>query len=227
MRPLHNSVEGKERKEGKEPTSNGFYVIGSLGLAILGLGTVAFPFLAVPARRKLGHIPWMATPHSVIKTTFEKLPRPSASASANTKLVDLGSGDGRFVIAGAKLGYTAIGFELNWVLVGMSYFNAIRSGVLNRVSFRMSDFWSAPLTDEVAVVSCFGVNGVMNRLLLKIQQAMRDSERKTPLTVVLFRFPLPPSALPNLVYSGGENELFIYRFKPMGINNTVVVKTQT
>lgn len=175
-------------------------VVGALGIGIVGIGICCFPFLSIPASKRLGNIPWMATPNHIIATAILQLPK-----GEGRRFVDLGSGDGRLVIAAAKNGYFAIGYELNYVLIMLSYLNAIRSGVIGKVQFRRSDFWKSELSG-VDVVSCFGVNSVMDRLQDKV-----TSSAKKPMSVVLFRFPFKGEvAKQYLRYA--KSELFIYKF---------------
>jgi len=147
----------------------------------------------------------MATPPHIVSKALLK---PS---SPNATLVDLGSGDGRLVIHAARLGYRAVGYEMNWVLFISSYASAARAGVLHRVSFRMRDFWQSDLTG-VSHVTCFGVKGVMERLNQKLSAAAVGRSKADPITVILFRFPLPEGARRNLVSSNTTGELFVYRF---------------
>ena len=172
-----------------------------IGATTIVLGLICVPFLSVPARTKFGRIPWMATPQRHIATALKHLPPPRAGSGV---WIDLGSGDGRLVIAAAQKGYRAIGYELNWVLVAASYVNALRAGVLDKVSFRHDDFWSADLSN-VDVVSCFGVQSIMERLFDKVVP-------RGPRRVVLFRFPFNhPTAAALITHSA--DELFIYDLK--------------
>ena len=155
----------------------------------------------------------MATPQAVISSALAALPKPGPTARGRPTLVDLGSGDGRLVIHAAQNGYRGVGYELNWVLVCLSYLKAARAGVLPHVEFRRSDFWQSDLT-SVSVVSCFGVRGVMQRLYDKVRDAGACEHRTTPLSVVLFRFPLPDDARHHLdtAKSSTADELFVYSF---------------
>ena len=130
----------------------------NVALAIIGapllLTVAASPFLIIPAFRRLGAIPWMVTPNGIVKKAVAKVVERSRARSTapavrtgRKRFVDLGSGDGRLVIAAAEAGYDATGIELNPVLVGMSYVSAWRAGVLSKVAFRMKDFWSVRLND--------------------------------------------------------------------------------
>ena len=142
----------------------------------------------------------MVTPVHITKQAISKLvEHQSARQSINAigssgsgsggglrgkTFIDLGSGDGRVVIAAAQAGYTATGIELNPVLVAMSYIAAWRAGVLPSVRFRMQNFWSINLKDYDAV-SIFGVNPVMEKLHEKL-----DNEAQPGTHVLCFRFPM-------------------------------------
>ena len=196
---------GPPPMEGNNKSSRrGQMVLVGLGASTVVLGLLCVPFLSVPSRTKLGRIPWMATPQRHITTALQFLPPPPQSGRG--VWIDLGSGDGRLVIAAAKKGYKAVGYELNWVLVAASYVNALRAGVLDRVSFRHTDFWSADLSN-VDVVSCFGVQSIMSRLFEKVM-----TPHSGPQNVVLFRFSFDhPRAAAMLTHSA--DELFIYDMK--------------
>ncbi|MBV95575.1 hypothetical protein ESR_17993, partial [Eschrichtius robustus] len=71
-------------------------------------------------------------------------------------LVDIGSGDGRIVIAAAKEGFTAVGYELNPWLVWYSRYCARREGVQASAKFYISDLWKVTFSQYSNVV-IFGV----------------------------------------------------------------------
>ncbi|XP_017744052.1 PREDICTED: protein FAM173B isoform X5 [Rhinopithecus bieti] len=71
-------------------------------------------------------------------------------------LVDIGSGDGRIVIAAAKEGFTAVGYELNPWLVWYSRYRAWREGVHGSAKFYISDLWKVTFSQYSNVV-IFGV----------------------------------------------------------------------
>ena len=172
------------------------------GGGALGLLALSAPFLLVPAATRLGRIPWMATPPDVARRAVVRARQTVQQSSNRTRprLVDLGSGDGRIVIAAAERGFEAVGVELNPLLILASYLHAARAGVLSQVSFRTADFWAMNLS-EVDVVTCFGVASCMARLDAKL---CREAGPGT--LVICFRFPLP-GVLPE----HKDGELFFYR----------------
>lgn len=196
-----------------ETHTKGNWVPGvGLGVVSVGLFVLCAPFLTIPASRKLGSLPWMTTPQHVIDRLF-RVPavrqQQQLQGGKGSSFVDLGSGDGRLVIEAAKQGFSrCVGFELNPLLIALSYVNAARAGVLGRVSFTRRDFWNANL-DSATVISCFGVNSIMGRLADKMQK--RSIDGHAPLLICLFRFPLPAEHAKRIVHRDDKNELFVYR----------------
>ncbi|XP_054841773.1 ATP synthase subunit C lysine N-methyltransferase isoform X2 [Eublepharis macularius] len=128
------------RDEGSQPRNWGLLVTGILGGSLVALYSIATPFLA-PALRKhcLPFVP--ATPKQ-IDNVLHMLKGRSGS------LVDIGSGDGRIVIAAAKAGFKAVGYELNPWLVWYSRYCAWKGGVHHSTKFYVSDLWKMPRLEE-------------------------------------------------------------------------------
>uniref|UniRef100_A0A8C7BBT1 Hydroxyacylglutathione hydrolase like n=1 Tax=Neovison vison TaxID=452646 RepID=A0A8C7BBT1_NEOVI len=64
------------------------------------------------------------------------------------KTVDLGSGDGRIVLAAHRSGLRpAVGYELNPWLVGLARLHAWRAGCAGSVCYRREDLWKVDLRD--------------------------------------------------------------------------------
>jgi SAM-dependent methyltransferase len=64
---------------------------------------------------------------------------------------DLGCGDGRIVIAAARLGARGVGIDIDPQRIKDSIENARAAGVLDRVSFRNEDLFEADITDATVV----------------------------------------------------------------------------
>ena len=133
-------------------------LVGVVGGSAIVFSVLSAPFLVIPAFRRLGAIPWMTTPMHITKQAISQLVlrqshinNKKSTSKQLKKFIDLGSGDGRVVIAAAQAGYQATGIELNPVLVSLSYIAAYRAGVLSKVSFRMKDFWSINLREYDAI----------------------------------------------------------------------------
>jgi ubiquinone/menaquinone biosynthesis C-methylase UbiE len=75
-------------------------------------------------------------------------------------LYDLGSGDGRLVIAAAKkFGARAVGFEIDAGLIKLARENARKDGVENLVEFRQQDFLTADLSPASVVTLYLSYDG--------------------------------------------------------------------
>lgn len=87
----------------------------------------------------------------------------------NEVLVDLGSGDGRVVLAAAERGIRVVGYELNPFLAAWSRWR-LASAKLQNAEIRFGDFWSSSLPDETAVVFVFLAGPFMQKLDKKMTQ---------------------------------------------------------
>lgn len=76
--------------------------------------------------------------------------------NVSPRLLDIGSGDGRIVIAAAKNGLKSDGVELNTWLVQFSRISAIKNGVFNKTTFFQKDLWKFN-TSVYDYVVIFGV----------------------------------------------------------------------
>ena len=117
------------------------------------------------------------------------------------KAVDLGSGDGRVVIALARAGAEAHGYEHNPLLVWYSCFRIYRAGLSGRAFIHQGNFWKIDLA-EFSVVTVFGISYVMKQLEKKL---IREALPGTRVASYVFKF---PSLKPTLVDGG----VSIYRF---------------
>ena len=92
---------------------------------------------------------WVPTPDELVKKMLE-----IADAGPDDYLIDLGSGDGRTVIAAAKLGARALGIEYNPEMVQLSRKNAEEAGVSERATFIKADLFEYDLS-EATVITMF------------------------------------------------------------------------
>lgn len=123
----------------------------------------------------------------------------AASLVSGDTLVDLGSGDGRLVIAAAKRGIGAVGYEINPLLVWLSRKKAKAAGVEELAVFHWKDFWNADLS-PYSVVMVFGIGHIMGKLERKLEKELRPGSR-----VVCNLFSMPE-------WEGRkENGFFVYR----------------
>jgi hypothetical protein len=86
-----------------------------------------------------------------------------AQVTPQDQLVDLGSGDGRTVIAAAKRGLRARGIEFNPDLVELSRRNAVAEGVAERATFTQGDIFQSDFS-QATVVTLFLLQSLNERL---------------------------------------------------------------
>jgi len=113
---------------------------------------------------------WVPTPHELVDVMISM-----AKLSSKDFLVDLGSGDGRIVIAAAKKGIKAEGVEFNPDLVDYSKRSAAREGVADRANFVNADFFEYDLS-KATVVTMFLLTDLNRRLkprLLELRPGTR------------------------------------------------------
>ena len=77
-----------------------------------------------------------------------------AKVTAQDYVIDLGSGDGRTVIAAAKRGARALGIEYNPDMVEFSKKNAVKAGVADRAQFVKADIFESDFS-QATVVTMF------------------------------------------------------------------------
>ncbi|XP_029796942.1 ATP synthase subunit C lysine N-methyltransferase isoform X2 [Suricata suricatta] len=118
-------------------------------------------------------------------------------------LVDIGSGDGRVVIAAAKEGFTAVGYELNPWLVWYSRYRARREGVQGSARFYVANLWKVTFSQYTNVV-VFGVPQMMPHLEEKLELELKDDAR-----VIACRFPFPRWT-PDRVTGEGADTVWAY-----------------
>ena len=100
-----------------------------------------------------------------------------AHVQPNDVVYDLGSGDGRIVIAAARdWGARGVGIEIDPKLVAESRERAQREGVASRVSFREGDVLKAPV-GEATVVTMYLLTGLVNRLQPKLLAELKPGTR--------------------------------------------------
>ncbi|KAK9403674.1 hypothetical protein NXF25_008501 [Crotalus adamanteus] len=135
-------------------------------------------------------------------------------------LVDIGSGDGRIVIAAAKVGFKAVGYELNPWLVWYSRYRAWREGVHQDVNFYISDLWKVSFSQYANIV-IFGVPQMMLQLEKKLGDELLQDAR-----VIACRFPFPHWR-PNHSFGEGIDTVWAYDSKSFTMkkeDDTALVK---
>ncbi len=92
---------------------------------------------------------WVPTHRDMVEKMLDM-----AKVTPKDFLIDLGSGDGRTVIAAAKRGTKALGIEYNRDMVELSRRNAAKEGVSTRANFVTGDLFEADLS-QATVITLF------------------------------------------------------------------------
>ncbi len=92
---------------------------------------------------------WVPSPESTVEKMLDV-----AKVTPQDFVVDLGSGDGRNVIAAAKRGAKALGVEYNQDMVELSKRNAAAAGVSDKASFVQGDMYAAEFS-QATVLALF------------------------------------------------------------------------
>jgi ribosomal protein L11 methylase PrmA len=99
-----------------------------------------------------------------------------AEAQPAEKMVDLGSGNGKIVIAFAKDGIESHGYEINPLLVWFSRRQIKKLGLQEKAFIHGESFWKANLS-EFDVVTVFTLPHIMRALVPKIKKELKPSVR--------------------------------------------------
>src|SRR6476646_10777311 len=100
-----------------------------------------------------------------------------AKTTSSDVVYDLGSGDGRIVIAAAKkFGARGVGIEIDPELIKEATKNAAKAGVADRVTFRQEDLFKADVSDAT-VVTLYLSNSINMRLRSILQRQLKPGAR--------------------------------------------------
>ena len=117
-------------------------------------------------------VPDVRTPLTVVNEMLRL-----ADVTATDVVYDLGSGDGRILIAAARdRGARGVGLEIDPALVAQSAERARRLGLADRLSFRQQDLFEADLT-PATVVTLYLSPDLNRRLRPKLLSELRPGAR--------------------------------------------------
>ncbi len=124
----------------------------TLVLALAALSLLAQPQSKPfePASGRPGKdVEWVPTPDALVNTMLDL-----AKVTPRDYVIDLGSGDGRTVIAAAARGARAHGIEYDPDMVRLSQQNAARAGMSARATFAKADLFASDLS-KASVITMF------------------------------------------------------------------------
>ena len=104
---------------------------------------------------------WVPTPQELVEKMLDM-----AKVTPQDIVIDLGSGDGRNVIAAAKRGARAYGFEYNPDMVALSRRKAQEAGVGDRATFIQGDMFEADIS-KATVLALFLLPSNLDKLAPK------------------------------------------------------------
>jgi SAM-dependent methyltransferase len=134
------------------------------GLALLAAST--------PGWAQERDVPYVPTPEAVVLEMLRL-----AGVTKDDVVYDLGSGDGRIVIAAAqRFGARGVGIDIDPDRVAEATANARRAGVADRATFRRQDLFEADIR-EATVVTMYLLPGVNERLRPKLLGELRPGTR--------------------------------------------------
>jgi precorrin-6B methylase 2 len=107
---------------------------------------------------------WVPTPQELVNKMLEV-----AEVTPADFVIDLGSGDGRTVIAAAKIGAKALGVEYNPDMVALSKENARKEGVGEKAEFIQADLYETDLS-KATVITMF----LLPEINLKLRPRLLD-----------------------------------------------------
>ncbi|HYL91169.1 MAG TPA: methyltransferase domain-containing protein [Burkholderiales bacterium] len=117
-------------------------------------------------------VPFITTPGDVVERMLEL-----AGTRPGDLVADLGSGDGRIVIAAArKYGARGLGIELDAKLVEQSRDNARKAGVADRVTFVQGDVLEADFS-KATVVTVYLLPNLISQLEPRFLSQLRPGTR--------------------------------------------------
>ena len=181
-----------------------------VGLVILG--TLAAPRLAyaqdLPWEPFLGwDVPYVPTPPEVVKEMLRL-----AAIKPGDLLYDLGCGDGRIVIAAAKIyGIQAVGIDIDPVRISESEAHAAEAEVKDKVKFINKDLFESDFSDA-SVITMYLLNSVNLRLRPKLLAELRPGTR-----LVSHRFDMGewrPDKTASVPIDGGDQRWIYYWVVP-------------
>lgn len=126
----------------------------------------------VETQERAPDVPYVPTPQEVVDQMLEV-----AKVTKHDVLYDLGSGDGRIVIAAAqKFGTRGIGVDINPERIQEANENAQKADVTDRVQFRQQDLFETDIS-EATVVTLYLLPDINVQLRAKLFEQLKPGTR--------------------------------------------------
>lgn len=142
--------------------------LAAIGVTGALFGLIAFGFDASAVRVFLGLTPPLDVPYVATRSATVDAMLDMAEVGPDDYVIDLGTGDGRILIAAARdRGASGLGVDLDGALIDDANDEAESLGFTDRVTFREQDLFDTPLQDA-DVVAMFLLPEVNLRLRPRI-----------------------------------------------------------
>jgi SAM-dependent methyltransferase len=115
-------------------------------------------------------VPYVESPDEIVKVMMD-----ISEIGAEDYVIDLGTGDGRIVIAAAKRGASGVGIDLDPDLIVKARENAEKEGVTDKINFVVQNLFETDLS-QATVITLFlneEVNLKLRPTLLKLKPGTR------------------------------------------------------
>ena len=151
-------------------------VVVGMGMASSHAADKAFEPISGQAGKD---VVWVPTPPSLVEKMLDL-----AKVTPRDFVMDLGSGDGRNIIAAARRGARAVGVEFNAEMVEYSQRQAEKAGVAGKAQFVQGDMFEADIS-QASVLALFLLPDNLSRLVPKFVELKPGSR------IVLNTFGIP------------------------------------
>jgi cyclopropane fatty-acyl-phospholipid synthase-like methyltransferase len=118
-------------------------------------------------------IHWVPTPDAVVNAMLKM-----AKVSASDVVYDLGCGDGKIVIAAAKLGARGVGIDIDPQRVKEANENVKKNGVADKVTIMLGDVFDPSIKiSEASVVTLYLLESLNIKLAPRLKKELKPGTR--------------------------------------------------
>jgi protein-L-isoaspartate O-methyltransferase len=146
------------------------WLSAALGLVLFAAGVALYAQEQGEYQPHVGQagkdVVWVPTDEGLVGKMLDM-----AKVTPQDYVIDLGSGDGRTVIAAARRGASAHGIEFNPDMVDLSIRNAAQAGVSSKATFVKGDIFDDFYSDGYHHVLAAGINLKLRPTLLNRRRA--------------------------------------------------------
>jgi SAM-dependent methyltransferase len=162
-------------------------------------GQTQTPAAEAPARRPDIH--WVPTPDPIVEGMLDL-----AKVTANDLVYDLGSGDGKIVIAAARRGARGVGIDIDPQRIREGNANAQKAGVADRVQFILGDIFDPNVKiGDATVVTLYLLQSLNIKLMPRLKGELKPGTR-----IVSHAFSMGTSWDPDQISTVGATRIFLW-----------------